>query len=607
DTFYQASQDAMQRIIREVDPPIPSRRLRSLAPSEPSTLGDISKARGVDARRLTRLLRNDLDWVVMKCLEKRRERRYDTPSALALDLQRFLAGQTVLTGPPSVTYHFSKFYRRHRGAMTAAGLILAALIGGFVLTYTQWQRAEAREAELRQLAGSLINEFHEKVVPLPGSLRARETLVSLGTTYLERQNDRAGDSEELLLDVATGYDFLGDAEAGLRTPHRGDINKALSFYQIASDIRSELQDDAADPDAVLQGLSQSQLRFGDMRREQGRLDESLAAYRTGLTYLDSLSSGLAGSPEAVISRALLEVALANVLGRINAKDEERPALLRAAESRLALLMTSDSRDEVRQAHARALHNLGEWYLLSKRDGNAAFDRFQRAATLRRALFESDPVNVLKRRALAASLVLATQCTRDPNVIVPLSEEAITHFRFMTQADPSDQRAWHQLARTLGAVGRLERANAARAIELLEQGVRAGRTSLDLMARPTAEASEDVAQLELMLAIRLDHVEQHDGALDSARASFDRYEMCLRETRSHTMIRWISSSAEIQIKALSTLEGVQPTQWQELADQINGLLLWIDDKGDAFEASRADINALRAHAATCEQALASGGS
>ncbi len=133
----------IQRIIREVEPPKPSTRLGSIisTSADPNTATRIAGVRRTDLRALTGTLRRDLDWVVMKCIEKPRERRYDTANALAMELRRFLDDEPVLAGPPSASYRISKFVKRNRAGVTAAGLILLALIAG--LAGTTWGLLEA--------------------------------------------------------------------------------------------------------------------------------------------------------------------------------------------------------------------------------------------------------------------------------------------------------------------------------------------------------------------------------------------------------------------------------------------------------------------------------
>jgi non-specific serine/threonine protein kinase/serine/threonine-protein kinase len=135
-----AAVNEIQRIIREVEPPRPSTRLSTLLEADAqsveggdSTLAVIAKRRHTDPRTLTKLLRGDLDWIVMKCLEKDRTRRYETADALAKDVQRYLQDEPVSAGPPSAGYRVRKFIRRHRARVVAAaalGLVLLLGLAG---------------------------------------------------------------------------------------------------------------------------------------------------------------------------------------------------------------------------------------------------------------------------------------------------------------------------------------------------------------------------------------------------------------------------------------------------------------------------------------------
>ena len=144
----QAGLLEMQRVLREVDPPKPSTKLTTVA--EHSTT--IARQLRVSVGALKKVLKNDLDWVVVKALEKDRNRRYESANALASDLQRFLDHEPLEAGPPSAAYRLQKLLRRHRATVTAAGLVLAALVVGAVGTYVQWQRAEGEAAANLKLA-----------------------------------------------------------------------------------------------------------------------------------------------------------------------------------------------------------------------------------------------------------------------------------------------------------------------------------------------------------------------------------------------------------------------------------------------------------------------
>jgi serine/threonine protein kinase len=127
----------MIRLIREAEPPPPSRRFAELADA-----ADVAVRRGTEPKRLATQLRGDLDWIALKCLEKARSQRFDSAAALAADLRRYLGDEPVLAGPPSRTYRLRKFVRRNKGAVAAVGVIVLALIGGIAATSWQAHKAE---------------------------------------------------------------------------------------------------------------------------------------------------------------------------------------------------------------------------------------------------------------------------------------------------------------------------------------------------------------------------------------------------------------------------------------------------------------------------------
>jgi eukaryotic-like serine/threonine-protein kinase len=129
----------MLRAIREDEPHKPSTRISTLGETGTRT----AQQRRVEQKRLSVLLRGDIDWIVMKCLEKDRQRRYETANGLALDIERHLEGEAVVAAPPSTTYRFKKIIRRNRVLVTAGGAVAAALLIGAIAF--AWQARVARE------------------------------------------------------------------------------------------------------------------------------------------------------------------------------------------------------------------------------------------------------------------------------------------------------------------------------------------------------------------------------------------------------------------------------------------------------------------------------
>jgi serine/threonine protein kinase/tetratricopeptide (TPR) repeat protein len=142
----------MLRMVREVDPPRPSTKL-----STAEALPNIAANRSIEPARLARLLQGELDWVVMKALEKDRTRRYETANGLARDIQRYLADEVVEARPPSQGYRLRKFIKRNKIQVIAASLVFVTLVGGIIgtsLGMASARRAEKAEAKQRGIADS---------------------------------------------------------------------------------------------------------------------------------------------------------------------------------------------------------------------------------------------------------------------------------------------------------------------------------------------------------------------------------------------------------------------------------------------------------------------
>jgi serine/threonine protein kinase len=158
ETLRQAGFDEILRRIREEEPPRPSTRLSQST----DTLPSISAQRHIEPARLTKLVRGELDWIVMKALEKDRTRRYETASGFARDIERYLEGEPVEAGPPSAAYKLKKYALKHRAGLATAVAFALVLItatvvsSGLALRATRAEgdalKAYTGEAEQRKVA-----------------------------------------------------------------------------------------------------------------------------------------------------------------------------------------------------------------------------------------------------------------------------------------------------------------------------------------------------------------------------------------------------------------------------------------------------------------------
>ena len=151
--LLEAGLDEIRRIIREEEPVRPSTRLHTLDAAEQTT---VAKHRRTDLPKLAHLIRGDLDWIVMKALEKDRTRRYETANGLAIDVQRHLNNEPVLARPPRSFYRFQKMVRRNKLIFAAGSAVALALLAG--LGFSSWSFLRERDAHARELAAHRATE-----------------------------------------------------------------------------------------------------------------------------------------------------------------------------------------------------------------------------------------------------------------------------------------------------------------------------------------------------------------------------------------------------------------------------------------------------------------
>ncbi|MBK7641885.1 MAG: tetratricopeptide repeat protein [Planctomycetes bacterium] len=209
-TLRDALYSEIQRMIREVEPPKPSTRLSTSL----DTLAGIAARRRVEPGRLGTLLRGELDWIVMKALEKDRARRYESASGLALDIGRFRRGEAVHAAPVSAAYRLRKFVRRNRGAVFAGAAVALALLVGAVgfawqarLASEQRDRAVLAEKETRLRADELqqVASFQSQMLEQIDPSQAGMWLAADVQTRYEQALAADGISEEQRKTKAEGF------------------------------------------------------------------------------------------------------------------------------------------------------------------------------------------------------------------------------------------------------------------------------------------------------------------------------------------------------------------------------------------------------------------
>src|SRR5262245_44779644 len=230
----QAAFDEIRRIIREEEPPRPSTRL--------STLGDaltaVSSHRKTDPGKLSQLVRGDLDWIVMKALEKDRTRRYETASEFAADVVRHLHDEPVLAGPPRMSYRLGKFVRKHRGPVVAAGAVVAALalgLTGSLILFARSERmrqaavrAEAAAAEARDAETERAVELQHALGDVTAERNLKNDALAAKDAALQRSEAlRLTTHSTNVLPHDPGQALLLATEAARLGPRLAPVNNAL--------------------------------------------------------------------------------------------------------------------------------------------------------------------------------------------------------------------------------------------------------------------------------------------------------------------------------------------------------------------------------------------
>jgi WD40 repeat protein/serine/threonine protein kinase len=227
DALSKAGLDEMRRIIREDEPPRPSTRVSTL---EVQKLSTVSQRRSIDSRRISTTLRGEVDWIVMKALEKDRSRRYESASALAADIQRYLSDEPVLACPPTTMYRFQKFVKKHKAALTTAAAIALCLLLGTTVSAWQALRATTAEAqaeanEQKAVANAVAAQEKEQQ-----AIKQRDEVKALADKLTAKEEDLQRTLYADHIHMAQAAWDSGDVNAmsqllGQHVPHGGEADR----------------------------------------------------------------------------------------------------------------------------------------------------------------------------------------------------------------------------------------------------------------------------------------------------------------------------------------------------------------------------------------------
>jgi serine/threonine protein kinase/tetratricopeptide (TPR) repeat protein len=287
----------MQRIICEVEPPTPSTRFSGLAAD---TQASNAARRHSDAKRLGQRMRGDLDWIIMRCLEKDRARRYQSASALAEDIHHYLTDRPVMAKPPTRTYQVKKFIRRNKAAVLAGSAIVAALVVGLTLAavgfvqarrQAEIARTEATRAEAARADEALQRERAEQRRIEADQARAAEAaqrkIAEDERNRAEKRRARAETSFHNALNAIDTYFSALRENKLLNVPALQALRKellgsALAYYR-------EFIDQHRDDSALEAELANAYLRIGELTQMTGPNEQAIEAYQQAIRRYEQLA------------------------------------------------------------------------------------------------------------------------------------------------------------------------------------------------------------------------------------------------------------------------------------------------------------------------------
>jgi serine/threonine protein kinase/tetratricopeptide (TPR) repeat protein len=407
-----AGYEEIRRIIREEEPPKPSTRINTLGPAATT----VSNKRQSDPKQLSHLCRGELDWIVMKCLEKDRHRRYETSSGLAMEIQHYLADDPVLACPPSAGYRLQKFARKYRTPLRIAGLFVVFLM--LAAAVSTWQAVRATLAEKRALVerDRAAASFHmardavhrlfthvsrDPTLKTHGLEKFRTSLLQDAQGFYERFIREQFDTPGVRYDLALAHHRLGE------------IRRELGDFAAAEDA-------AANAVALLGQLVQAQPSAADYRR-----DLANAYFSLGLVHFESARWEKA---ESTFQQALA------------IQEHQAAAYPKTAEYRYALAKTYRASGFM---HHRISHP------------KIAAQRYKQALDILNKLVQDDPVSEHQSLLATTQVNLATVYNTKGrfDTAVPVLKEAQRTYRQLMKDQPDDlPEHWQALGRSYAILG-----------------------------------------------------------------------------------------------------------------------------------------------------------
>jgi eukaryotic-like serine/threonine-protein kinase len=378
ETIRKAALDEMLKLVREQEAPTPSSRLSS-SDAKPS----IAANRQMEPLKLGRFIKGELDWIVMKALAKERDRRYDSATNFAQDLERFLNQEPVQAGPPTMRYKLRKFVRRNRAQVIAASVLLLTLVGGVVGTtigYLRAEKAREEEATQRQIADG----------------KTTEALAAQAMAEKQKQRaisfrDRALDALRAMSDEDVEKLIGGKPELGPN--EKSYLEGLVKRWQGFADL-------AGDDEETKAIRAEGTYRTGFLRSKLGQLVAAEQNYLKSLTLQQELLVQTTDSIyQPQIARTFHNYGM--VLERLGKSEAAKSAYQQAINIRNDIAKHDPEKPELQVELANSRNNLATWFK-AHRQYQEAREEHRHAIDIQSKLVKLHPDNLIYQRSLTVS-------------------------------------------------------------------------------------------------------------------------------------------------------------------------------------------------------------
>ncbi|MEW6125674.1 MAG: protein kinase [Acidobacteriota bacterium] len=371
------------------------------------TAEDVSLLREGSPDKLHKRLSGDLDNIVLKAMRKESLKRYASAEQLSEDLRRYLQGLPVSASKGTFSYRAWKFINRNKAGVIAGSLVLLTLIAGIVATawqahVAQQQRelASFEREKARRLARSVLFDYYDAIVDLPGSVPVRNKLAQDMVEYLNSFALEAAGDPALQSELADAYERVSSVLGGSAYANLGDTQKALENLSNAVRIRESLLSRDSQNHELRMNLANTYRKFAALLSETPNLDGALASYRQALALAETLAREEPANKNYQRLIALNAGDLGSFLTTQGKWDEALANQRRALSIHEGLARSNPQDAETRRALSVCHEAIGQIYLQTG-DFAGALEQQNRVLEIRKILSTENPLNAEYKRILGS--------------------------------------------------------------------------------------------------------------------------------------------------------------------------------------------------------------